>query len=257
MQIDWFTFACQVVNFLVLVWLLKRFLYAPIQRAIDERERTIAESLQAAADREAAARAAQQSYESRQAELSHLKDSLLAETTAQVDQWRKDRLQELRQEVADARKSWYESVSREQQQVLGELRQRTAQQVQHVARHVLRELADCDLEQKTIHHFLAHFQEQWDGEGAHFGNGRTATGTVVRTALALSQDDRKLLTEAFGKRLGNGPIRFEVDGDLICGIEVVSGDHKLQWNVDHYLESLEQSITTALEHHATMPPRVK
>ena len=35
MLIDWFTVAAQVVNFLVLMWLLKRFLYKPIVYAID------------------------------------------------------------------------------------------------------------------------------------------------------------------------------------------------------------------------------
>jgi F-type H+-transporting ATPase subunit b len=45
MLIDWFTVGAQVVNFLILVWLLKRFLYKPILHAIDERERRIAKEL--------------------------------------------------------------------------------------------------------------------------------------------------------------------------------------------------------------------
>ena len=42
MLIDWFTVVAQVINFLVLVWLLKRFLYRPILHAIDAREKRIA-----------------------------------------------------------------------------------------------------------------------------------------------------------------------------------------------------------------------
>ena len=42
MLIDWFTVAAQVLNFLILVWLLKRFLYRPILDAIDAREKRIA-----------------------------------------------------------------------------------------------------------------------------------------------------------------------------------------------------------------------
>ena len=42
MLIDWFTVVAQVVNFLILVWLLKRFLYKPILDAIDAREKRIA-----------------------------------------------------------------------------------------------------------------------------------------------------------------------------------------------------------------------
>ena len=39
MKINWFTVIAQLVNFLILVWLMKRFLYKPILNAIDEREK--------------------------------------------------------------------------------------------------------------------------------------------------------------------------------------------------------------------------
>jgi F-type H+-transporting ATPase subunit b len=45
MLIDWFTVGAQVLNFLILVWLLKRFLYKPILHAIDAREQRIAKEL--------------------------------------------------------------------------------------------------------------------------------------------------------------------------------------------------------------------
>ena len=45
MQIDWFTVAAQTINFLVLMWLLKRFLYKPILNAIAAREKNIADQL--------------------------------------------------------------------------------------------------------------------------------------------------------------------------------------------------------------------
>ena len=45
MLIDWFTVGAQALNFLILVWLMKRFLYKPILRAIDEREKRIASEL--------------------------------------------------------------------------------------------------------------------------------------------------------------------------------------------------------------------
>jgi len=41
MQIDWITVVAQIVNFLVLVWLLQRFLYGPITRAMKNREKRI------------------------------------------------------------------------------------------------------------------------------------------------------------------------------------------------------------------------
>lgn len=253
MQIDWFTFTAQVLNFLVLVWLLKRFLYGPIQRAIDERERMIAQRLDSAAERETAAAAAQESYEQQQAELAHLRESLLADAATEADEWRSARLQELRQEVAHARRTWHESVSREQQQFLGELRQRTVRQVQEVARHVLQELADSDLEHQAVQQFLHRLDDLLKGEWRGLQNGRSPSPTIVRTAFSLSPDDQKSLEQDLARRMNGGPVHFEVDRELICGIELVRGDHKLEWNVDHYLESLERSIASAIDQHTLKP----
>ena len=56
MLIDWFTVGAQALNFLILVWLLKRFLYKPILDAIDAREERIDAELAAAALKEAEAK---------------------------------------------------------------------------------------------------------------------------------------------------------------------------------------------------------
>ena len=56
MLIDWFTVAAQAVNFLILVWLLKRFLYKPILGAMDAREQRIASRLRQAETEKAEAR---------------------------------------------------------------------------------------------------------------------------------------------------------------------------------------------------------
>lgn len=247
MQIDWFTFACQVINFLILVWLLKRFLYGPILRSIDQREQAIAERLQSAADREAAAAAAQKKYEDQQAELTHLKESLLADAAAEVERWRKDRLQELREEIAEARRSWHESIAREQRQFLAELRERTARQVHEVVRHVLQELASCELEQQMVRQFLKHLHQESDRTWSEFRNGQQQGTAVVRTAFAVSPAGQTSLSDEISQCISAETVHFEVDPELICGIELIAGDHKLQWNVDNYLESLQRSITTALD----------
>ena len=62
MAIDWMTVSAQIVNFLLLVWLLKRFLYQPVLSAMDRREQDIAERLGAALDREQQAEAKIQQY---------------------------------------------------------------------------------------------------------------------------------------------------------------------------------------------------
>ena len=37
MQLNWSTFVLEIINFLILVWVLKRFLYKPVLAAIAQR----------------------------------------------------------------------------------------------------------------------------------------------------------------------------------------------------------------------------
>ena len=61
MSIDWFTFTAQIINFLVLVWLLSHFLYKPIVNAMNDRQARIAaeheQALSAKRDADSAAAA--------------------------------------------------------------------------------------------------------------------------------------------------------------------------------------------------------
>ena len=63
MQIDWLTTGAQIINFLVLLWLLKRFLYQPVIRAMDRREEKIAHRIREAEHREQTATAQAQAFQ--------------------------------------------------------------------------------------------------------------------------------------------------------------------------------------------------
>ena len=65
MELDWTTFLLEVINFLILVWLLKRFLYQPVLEVIGKRRQKIqAELLQAATTQDQASQLKEQ-YEKR------------------------------------------------------------------------------------------------------------------------------------------------------------------------------------------------
>jgi F-type H+-transporting ATPase subunit b len=53
--IDWFTVFAQIVNFIILIFLLKRFLYGPIIAAIDKREENISARITEAEEKHLAA----------------------------------------------------------------------------------------------------------------------------------------------------------------------------------------------------------
>src|SRR5271169_5229977 len=85
MLIDWFTVVAQAVNFLVLVWLLKRFLYKPVLAAIDAREKKIAAELEDAADSKAQTQVERDEFQRRNEAFDKQRDELLRKATEEAN----------------------------------------------------------------------------------------------------------------------------------------------------------------------------
>src|SRR5450432_1233116 len=84
MLIDWFTVIAQVVNFLILVWLLKRFLYGPILDAIDAREKRIATELADADAKKAEAQKERDEFQHKNEEFDRQRIALFSKATEEA-----------------------------------------------------------------------------------------------------------------------------------------------------------------------------
>src|SRR5271170_7078449 len=106
MLIDWFTVGAQALNFLILVWLLKRFLYKPVLDAIDAREKRIQLELGAAAAKQTEAHAERDEFKSRNETFDEQRVALLAKVTAQSNTDRERLLGNVHKEADDLRTSY-------------------------------------------------------------------------------------------------------------------------------------------------------
>ena len=85
MLIDWFTVVAQVINFLILVWLLQRFLYKPIVNAMQTREERIASQLRDAEKQKAEAEVESAKFRIAHDQLEQRKQELLREAEADAE----------------------------------------------------------------------------------------------------------------------------------------------------------------------------
>ncbi len=258
MSIDWFTFTAQILNFLLLVWLLKRFLYGPITRAMQEREQRIAARLtDAAAAREAADREAAL-FREKLDELQHTRAHLLAQAGREVEQWKQEHIRRAEEEVEKLRADWMQTLHREQRALLRELQQRVAKQVQQLARRVLQELADEQLERRAVSIFLERLRKLDGTQRSEIAtavrNGRHHV--FVETAFDLSAETRAEVTQAVQQAIGEDlSLEFRVRPELICGIELQAAGYKVAWTAAESLESLAEEFATALDSVAVVPEK--
>src|SRR5665647_2533116 len=101
MLIDWFTVGAQALNFLILVWLMKHFLYKPILHAIDQREKLIASELAAAAATQSDAQKEREEFQHKNETFDQQRAELLSNAMDEVKAERRRLLGEVRQAADD------------------------------------------------------------------------------------------------------------------------------------------------------------
>src|SRR5579871_2100657 len=122
MLIDWFTVLAQIVNFVVLVALLKRFLWGRVIEAIDQREQHIDARLNEAEQKNRQAEAIQQQAQAEMTALGKKGDEIIHHARQEAEDERNQMIQRARQEVRGLEVRWHEDLQREQAAFFEELR---------------------------------------------------------------------------------------------------------------------------------------
>jgi len=250
----WLTIVAQILNFLILVWLLKRFLYGRIIKAMDERQAKIAAQLDEAEQKRGEAEQEAAGYRQKSEELDAEREELMAKAKEEVEAHRAELMKQARAEVDALEARWRESVERQRAAFLQDLRQRAAKQTFAIARRALGDLAGADLEARIIDVFIGRLESLPDGEwqalaaSARGDDDDEKRELAIRSVFDLPEDKRQRLGEIVRTRCGDGfELRFETSFDPISGIELLGEGRKVAWSIEHYLGSLEESLAEAME----------
>ncbi|MDX9741288.1 MAG: F0F1 ATP synthase subunit B [Gammaproteobacteria bacterium] len=253
MALDWFTLGAQVVNFLVLVALLRHLFYARLIGAMNAREAHIAGRLEEAARERAAAKQEAEAFRSRNREFDRQRAQMLAQASDEADSHREQMMEQARLEAERAQAQWLEALERERVALLQDIRERLGQGVFTLASRSLRELADAELEEQILKVFIERIRilEPAEREAILTAARGMSPQVEVCTAFPVGEEARKDLTASLRHHLDDSlEVRFTTVPELICGIELRAHSHRLAWNLDSYLESLEARVFEALEESA-------
>ena len=250
MLINWFTVAAQIVNFLILVALLKHFLYGPIVAAMTAREGKIAACLMEAQEKNQLAAQAEACLSQKIRETEEQRQEMLTEAGRQAEAYKEELFSRARQEVEGIRQNWAASLEREKETFLHELKERLAREVLAITRRVLRELGSVELEQRLIEVFLERLPQLAPEEQRAIRESVEEIGgeLLVTTAFELSDEIRRKIATQVQRQFGPGlAFRFATSEDLLAGIELLTGSRKLAWSHGSFLDTLEESLRQALE----------
>ena len=250
MLIDWFTLGAQAVNLVILVWLLKRFLYRPILHAVDERERRIAVQLQEAAATKADAEKEREEFRKKNAALDVEREALSRKAAADAEAERQQLIGEARTEVATLRARWRAALTNEQQSLGADLGRRVQTEVFAIARKTLAELAGAELEASVTQVFIRRLRELTAEEKRELKAAlEWQVGPArVRSAFELQPVQQEAIRTAVQEILAvNAPLHFETLPEELGGIELMANGHKVTWSIADYVASLETQVRETVE----------
>jgi F-type H+-transporting ATPase subunit b len=249
--IDWFTVGAQLLNFLILVWLMKRFLYQPVLDAIAAREQKIASQLADAATTKAEAHRQQDEFQKKNQDLDQERAELLhqARDAAKAEH---EHLQIEAREAADAASAQHaKALLADSQRLYAEIARHTRQQVFDISRRVLGDLAGLSLEQRLCDVFLQRLQAV-EGQalltlGTALKAASSADPALLRSAFALPAPQRAAIQAALDAAIGQPiPLQFETVSELVSGIELRAQGQKLAWSISDYLDVLSTGLEAQL-----------
>ena len=248
MLLDSFTIIAQIINFLILIYLLKRFLFNRIIQIMDEREKQITDRMQ---DAKTAKETAQKELDEQQRireELQEKWNEMLAQAKKDAQKKREELVKDARSKIDEEQKNWREAISKQRTAFLRDLRHLSCEQVCQMSRKVLADLAGEKLENQLIENFLIQLGKLTKEEKDDFIRfiNKDERKIWVDSSFQLTgkkeSEIRKILEKIVGDKV---EINFKVSPKLICGIETRTEGKKISWNIENYLDGLEEQLKKA------------
>ncbi|KXJ40036.1 MAG: hypothetical protein AXA67_13440 [Methylothermaceae bacteria B42] len=244
-MIDWITVIAQIVNFLILLALLKRFLYRPIVANMEARERYIESRLNEAARLRAKAERMIATYRQKLEAIETQRQEILKQACQEAESERQALLEKAREEVAQKRLQWMQELAQEQAALLNELKNVLTEQLLELSRKALRDLADFDLETLMVKKFLQQLASlSLEQKRLLMESGENVW--KVTTSFTLKDTQRQQIESALKQLRSDITIEFDLQPNLLCGIALEADGRIWHWNLAAYLDELESSLKQAL-----------
>lgn len=250
MLIDWFTVGAQVLNFILLVWLMKRFLYRPILNAVDKREKRIKAELASADKDKADAKQQSDEFTRKNESFDQQRAALLSKAEDEARAERQRLLDEARHAADALSAKRLETLRSDARDLNQALARRAQEEVFAIARMALSDLAGMSLEGRLCEVFTRRVRELDGQTKAGLADAlRTAPGpALVRSAFDLPAEERAKVQNALNETFSaDVPIHFETAPEVISGIELTANGQKVAWSIAGYLTSLEKGVDELLQ----------
>ena len=248
MELDWTTFILELINFLVLVWILNRFLYKPVMNIIAQRKAAIKKTLSDVETTRSEAQTLQIQYENRLTEWEQEREKARAQLRDEISAERNRLLEALRTELDQEREKAAAVEQRRMKEFMQQAEATAIAQGGAFASRLLSRLGSQELERRIIDIVMKDLPRLPDNQMQVIRSTTPATKLPMKvtSAYPLAETQREDLRQACRALAGWAvACEFTEDRDLIAGLRISFGSWVLRANVQDELALFGESLRHA------------
>lgn len=254
MPFDWFIIITLCISFIVVLWLLKRFLYQPIIDDLDVREQCLQQLLCVANNKINKAKALQQSCENEYQDFEQQRELLLEKSQEEAATVGKKLIQSAHEAADDMLRKRLGAIQHELQSLQQKILNQNITEVYAIAEKMLTDLMGVELHEAMLSRFTDRLktlsEEQCDD--LIIALKRSNNHAVIRSAHALSEQNKLQISRSLSTHLDNKhPIELKLSfilvPDLVSGLELSASGWKLSWSINQHLHTLQENVRYALQ----------
>ncbi|MBL7200168.1 MAG: F0F1 ATP synthase subunit delta [Anaerolineae bacterium] len=254
LDINWSTLLLQIVNFLVMVFILTRFFFKPVVRILDERSKKVTSALEEAEQREKRATEMAAEYEQKLVEVQEQVVNMKQSAQEELEQTKQKYLDETRQEIQAMREKAEGELKEARQQGIYQHRRELGHLVTTLSGRLMREAGGDAFQRTAVDRFVERFSmlPAEEVRQALASSESTVIGVQLASASEVSADILERLTGR-AQELAGKPVELvhKVDPTMIAGLSMRFGDVIIDGSLSGQLQNLSDRYMADLERDTT------
>lgn len=248
MEFNLLTFVFELINFLILVWLLKRILYKPVIQVLTKRREHIQSRLTAARSEEERLKELKAEYQSLLDEISERKKHKMAEMLAEVEQEKELRFQHIQSELEEERHKARLQLEHERDHLQAQLKAQAIQTALDFSSKFMQEILDPQLESKLLQLTLNTLEHLDESDCQQIQKELSERGEIrIETPFKANHEFSDKIIEFLQKKWGTEwEIGLHFKPELQAGMKIYLGSRL----IDSSLSSYQERFAESLKHHA-------
>jgi F-type H+-transporting ATPase subunit b len=261
MRIDWTVVLFQVLNFCIVVLILRRYLFRPVLGAMERRNKAIRDKLSGAEKLNKEAEAEKVALETARVVLEDSVGRVVEDAKRDAARKKDEMLDAFRADMLLRREAFEKQAAGERDALRKSMAAVAGKAIVRTVAGALSDLANAKVEDALLENFVARLEngkveKLRELRELYAENRKVSVFSSFRIGDAMRKKIGRCLAALLGARKVE-KLAFKVDSRILCGIEVICGSLSVSFGMDAYIESLSRNLDAALAADADAPPPAK